>query len=179
MVRQLLAGLHLLQIVPLILGASGFFLFWRRTRFWFPRYAHILAAIALGVGVSVVCNVPPDAPISRAGVGAKVLLALAMPIVVYVYFVVHGGQAAAYRNKAKTAAEMAGIIDRFLNRATLYPQEWNDFVECKHPDRTLECYRKRCDELDPLVNRPDPQDAKALAELGRMVEELRRLPAND
>ena len=95
---------------------------------------------------------------------------------VYFFFVFYGGQQVAYRRKARTAAEIADLIERFLNGASLYPQEWNDFVECKHPDRVLDSYRRRCDELDPLVNCPDPQDAKALAELRAMVDELRRLP---
>jgi hypothetical protein len=76
-------------------------------------------------------------------------------------------------HKPKTAAEIADLIERFLNGTSLYSQEWNDFVEHSQPDRNLETYRKRCDELDPLVNCPDPQDAQALAELRRIVAELR------
>ena len=71
---------------------------------------------------------------------------------------------------AKTAAEIADLIERFLNNTSRYPQEWNDFVERRHPDKKLDSYRRRCDELDPLVNCPDPQDAKALAELKGIVE---------
>jgi hypothetical protein len=52
-------------------------------------------------------------------------------------------------------------------------------VESSHPDRELDAYRKRCDTLDPLVNCPDPQDIKALAELRSIVEELRRLSTPD
>jgi hypothetical protein len=33
------------------LSAVGFFIFWARTRFWLPKYAHILAAIGLLVGL--------------------------------------------------------------------------------------------------------------------------------
>jgi hypothetical protein len=54
------------------------------------------------------------------------------------------------------------ILLSSINGKSLYPQEWNDFVESKHPDRKLNLYRKRCDELDPQVNCSDPQDAKAL-----------------
>ena len=81
--------------------------------------------------------------------------------------------------KPKTAAEIAEIIDRFLNARSLYPQEWNDFVESKHPDRKLDSFRKRCEELDPQVNCPAPQDAKALAELKNMAEALRKLSVSD
>ena len=77
--------------------------------------------------------------------------------------------------KAKTAAEIAQIIDRFLNGRSLYPQEWNDFIDCKHPDRKQDSFRKRCDELDPLVNGPEPQDANALAELRNIADVLRKL----
>jgi hypothetical protein len=77
--------------------------------------------------------------------------------------------------KARTAAQIADIIERFLNENSLYPQEWNDFVECSQPEERLDCYRKKCYELDPLVNSPDPQDPKAIEELRIMVVELRRL----
>jgi hypothetical protein len=82
-------------------------------------------------------------------------------------------------HKPKTAGEIADLIERFLSGTSLYPQEWNDFVEHCQPDRNLETYRERCDELDPLVNCPDPQDAKALAELRRIVAELRRSSTPD
>jgi len=74
----------------------------------------------------------------------------------------------------QTASEMADLIERFLGNRSHYPQEWNDFVECSHPDRQLDSYRKRCDELDPIVNCLEPPDPKALEELRNMVQELRR-----
>jgi hypothetical protein len=77
--------------------------------------------------------------------------------------------------KTKTASEIADLIERFLNGRSLYPQEWNDFVENKHPDRKLDSYRKRCSALDSQVNCLDPQDPKALAELRVLVDELRNL----
>ena len=80
--------------------------------------------------------------------------------------------------RTKTAAEIAQIIERFLNGRSLYPQEWNDFVESRHPDRKLDSFRKRCDELDPLVNCPDPQDVNALAELKNMADALRKFPVS-
>jgi hypothetical protein len=95
---------------------------------------------------------------------------------VYFFFVFYGGQQAASRRKSKNATEIADVVERFLSGASLYPQEWNDFIESRHPDAHLDSYRKRCYELDPLVNCPNPQDNKALADLRRMVDELRRLP---
>lgn len=75
----------------------------------------------------------------------------------------------------RSAAEIADIIDRFLTRSSLYPQEWNDFVECRESDATLEHFRKRCDELDPPVNSPGEQDAAAIAELHNIVQQLREI----
>jgi hypothetical protein len=57
------------------------------------------------------------------------------------------------RERIKTAGQIADIIDRFLSGSSLYAQEWNDFVDCVLPDPRIESYRKRCDLLDPLVNR--------------------------
>jgi hypothetical protein len=78
------------------------------------------------------------------------------------------------RKRPRTAAEIADIIERFLNQNSLYPQEWSDFVECRERDRGLDSYRKRCYELDPLVNSPSPQDLQAAAELRNMIYELRQ-----
>ena len=64
------------------------------------------------------------------------------------------------RKKPKTAVEIAGIIERFLDGNSLYPQEWNDFVDCSGRDANLEHYRKRCDQLDPLVNCPTHRTRK-------------------
>jgi hypothetical protein len=83
------------------------------------------------------------------------------------------------RKKPRTAAEIAGIVERFLDGNSLYPQEWNDFVEGRERDASLDPYRKKCYELDPLVNCPDPQDPKAIAELRGMVKELRRIGASN
>jgi hypothetical protein len=77
--------------------------------------------------------------------------------------------------RQKTAQDVADIIERFLNEISLYPQEWNDFVECTEPDPRLEAFRKRCEVLDPLVNSHLPEDPNAIAELRTMVKELRYL----
>ncbi len=76
--------------------------------------------------------------------------------------------------RPKTAGDVADIIERFLNGKSCYPQEWNDFVEGGHPDPELEKYRKRCDQLDPLINIPGPRDPVAVAELRAIVTELRQ-----
>ncbi len=71
--------------------------------------------------------------------------------------------------------EAAKVIERFLAEASSYPQEWTDFAETKQQDTTVELYRKRCDELDPLVNRPGEMDEAAVAELRSMIDELRSM----
>jgi hypothetical protein len=77
-----------------------------------------------------------------------------------------------------TRIEVADLIERFLGSLLAYPQEWNDFVECRQEDPDIEFYRKKCDKLDPLVNRPDPVDQGALTELRLMAEELRASTRN-
>ena len=68
--------------------------------------------------------------------------------------------------------EMAQLIERFLNGHNAYPQEWNDFVDTAQRDKEMDVYRVRCDELDPLVNRPDPQNPGAVAELRSLAAQL-------
>lgn len=51
MVGNLFKGFQFLHAVLLVLSAAGFFIFWARTRFWLPKYAHVLAAIGLLVGI--------------------------------------------------------------------------------------------------------------------------------
>jgi hypothetical protein len=71
-------------------------------------------------------------------------------------------------------SEMAQLIERFLDGTSLYPQEWNDFVDCSQSDPEMEVYRKRCDELDPLVNEEEDPDPAAVSELRSMIETLRQ-----
>ena len=99
MLGQLLRGFQVFHGVLFALGAIGFFIFWVRTRFWLPKYAHILAAVALVVGNWCVSNVPDDAPIGKASPTVKLLFALVLPAIVYFFFVSHGGQRAAFRRR--------------------------------------------------------------------------------
>jgi hypothetical protein len=75
------------------------------------------------------------------------------------------------------ASEAADLIERFLDRKELYPQEWNDFVEATKVQPEVELAQKRCYELDPRANRPDPPDPEALAELKKIVSALRKIEA--
>jgi hypothetical protein len=72
-------------------------------------------------------------------------------------------------------AETAALIERFLNGKQLYPQEWNDFVEAVKVEPQVEPYRRKCYELDPLVNCPSCPDAEALEGLKKILTILRNM----
>ena len=76
--------------------------------------------------------------------------------------------------RSRTKTEVADLIERFLENRSSYPQEWNDFVECSDADPAIDAYRRKCYDLDPLVNRPDPVDEDAVHELFGVIEELRK-----
>jgi hypothetical protein len=97
-------GFRFLEVILLILGAMCFLPFWARTRFWLPKYIHVLAAIGLVVGALSVWASPADAPIKRHGLIACVLLAFVLPAMIYAYFILHGGQRVAFsRSSSKSA----------------------------------------------------------------------------
>jgi hypothetical protein len=75
----------------------------------------------------------------------------------------------------KNLTEVADLIERYLDGASLYPQEWNDFVDSSQRRKDVDIYRKRCSELDLLVNRPEGPDPEATAELRSMIKTLRSL----
>jgi len=99
-------GFRFLEIILLILGAVGFLPFWARTRFWLPKYIHVLAAIGLVVGALSVWASPADAPIKRHGLIACVLLALVLPAMIYAYFILHAGQRVAFSRSLSKSAPM-------------------------------------------------------------------------
>jgi hypothetical protein len=71
-----------------------------------------------------------------------------------------------------TPEEAAAVIERFLGE-TADSIEWCDFAETRQRNPRVELYRKRCDALSPLVNRPGEMDEAAVAELRSIIEELR------
>jgi hypothetical protein len=101
MFGQLFKGIQLLHFALLAVSAAGFFIYWARTRFWLPKYPHILAAIGLVVGLACVANMPADAPLNREGPILRFLSALVLPAMVYFFFVFYGGQHAAIRRRFK------------------------------------------------------------------------------
>jgi peptidoglycan/LPS O-acetylase OafA/YrhL len=99
MLQQLLRGLYLLHALLFCLAAVGFFAFWARTRFWLPKYVHVLAAAALIIGVWCADSSPADTPLGKAGPIAKLLAAFVLPVIVYFFFVFYGGQRTAFRRR--------------------------------------------------------------------------------
>jgi hypothetical protein len=77
-----------------------------------------------------------------------------------------------------TPEDAAAVIERFLGE-TPNSVEWCDFAETPQRDRTIEGYRRRCDQLSPLVNRPGEMDGAAVAELKSIVEELRLMSTSE
>lgn len=75
-------------------------------------------------------------------------------------------------NRNMTPREMANLIERFLENTSLYPQEWNDLVETSQKSEEMDWHRRRCYELDPLVNSPARPDDGAVRELRVIVSEL-------
>jgi hypothetical protein len=71
--------------------------------------------------------------------------------------------------------EAPQVIERFLAETEQYPFEWTDFAETEQQDPRVELYRRRCDKLSPLVNRPGEMDETAVAELKSMIDEMRSL----
>lgn len=77
--------------------------------------------------------------------------------------------------KRLTPTEAADLIERFLDGKERYPQEWNDFIDGLSVEDRVEPYRKTCDHLDSLVNRPDGPDPEAVSEIRNIVSALRRM----
>ena len=101
--RALLRWVH---VGVIILTAIGAFAFLVRTRFWFPKYIHWLAAIALAIGLGMLPIIPPDAPVYRGNwvVFKETAVVLMFPAIVYAAFVFYGGQRVAYETRRVGAA---------------------------------------------------------------------------
>jgi hypothetical protein len=78
------------------------------------------------------------------------------------------------KRKRLTVHNVGHIIERFLNNSPRYPQEWNDFVDTAQRSPNSERLRRRCYDLDPLVNVPGQGDGTALAELRMMAASARK-----
>jgi hypothetical protein len=75
--------------------------------------------------------------------------------------------------KNMNSEEAAQLIERFLEGRSLYPQEWNDFVDASQDHSVVENCRRQCVQLDPLVNRPGMPDKDAVSRLQAIIQHLR------
>jgi hypothetical protein len=89
-------GLSILAGVLLIFSAIRSLPFWMRTRFWFPKYVHVMAAIGAAVMLLCLAGTPDDAPVSKDGPLAKLLFVSSLPAIIYFIFLLYGGQRSAY-----------------------------------------------------------------------------------
>jgi hypothetical protein len=89
-------GLNILAGVLLIFTAIRSLPFWVRTRFWFPKYVHLMAAIGAAVMLWCLASTLDEAPISRDGPLAKLLFVSSLPAIIYFIFLLYGGQRSAY-----------------------------------------------------------------------------------
>jgi len=96
-------GLRILGAVLFIFVAVKSLAFWRRTRFWFPKYAHVLAGIGGAVGLWCLTSAPSDAPVRKQGPIADLLFVLLLPTIIYSVFLLYGGQRAAYEHHFGTS----------------------------------------------------------------------------
>ena len=97
--RDLFRGFTVVHAMLAILAAIGFFKLWARTRFWLPRYAHVLAGIGFLAGLLVLSAVPADVR-QRVGLLRQLLGLVIIPAFVYFFFIFYGGNIAALRSVA-------------------------------------------------------------------------------
>jgi hypothetical protein len=76
---------------------------WARRGFWIPRYVHVLAVIALGLGLATVWSLQQQGPGKPAA--TSFLLVVMFPAIVYVVFVLYGGVVAAPRVTSRKRPE--------------------------------------------------------------------------
>lgn len=108
-----LKAAQLLHGAVVILAAIGFFRFWVRTRFWFPRYVHWMAVLALGIGLGFLGLVPLDASLNRGDWPGlkKAGIVLVFPGIVYITFVFYGGQRAAFEDRHRRSVPCPNCRD--------------------------------------------------------------------
>jgi hypothetical protein len=102
--KHLFAGFNLIHGILLVLAAVASFKFWARIRFWIPKYIHVLAAIGFAVSVWALSAMPADAPAARDGPVVRLIIALALPAIIYVFFIVYGGPRAAFYSSSREVA---------------------------------------------------------------------------
>jgi hypothetical protein len=102
--RHLFDDFNLIHGVLLVLAAAASFRFWARIRFSVPGYIHVLALIGFTVSILAAAAMPPDAPASKGGPVGRLLVVLALPAIIYLFFIVYSGPRAAFDNSFKDSA---------------------------------------------------------------------------
>lgn len=102
--KRLFQGFSLIHGILLVLAAGASFRFWARTRYRFPKYIHVLAAIGFTVSIWAISAMPADAPANKYGPVGRLLIALALPAIIYVFFIVYGGPRASFYSSFSDAA---------------------------------------------------------------------------
>ena len=54
-----------IHAIVMVIAAVGFFRCWERACFSFPRYVHVMAAVALAISVGLLVILPHDGPITK------------------------------------------------------------------------------------------------------------------
>ena len=131
------AGFQFIHGILLVIGAIGLFKFWRRSGFWLPTYIHVMAAIGFVVTYWALSSAPADAPAGKDGPFGRLLIALILPAIIYFYFLIHGGQRAAFdRSFAPCPSCQKPIrkVDRVVEEAADEIKIESHFVEsvCPH-----------------------------------------------
>jgi hypothetical protein len=102
--KHLFDGFNFIHGILLVLAALASFRFWARIRFWFPKYIHVLAAIGFAVSIWAISAMPADAPANKEGPVVRILIALALPAIIYFFFIVYGGPRAAFYSSFRASA---------------------------------------------------------------------------
>jgi hypothetical protein len=100
--KQIFGVITVAHAAILAAAAIGLFKFWVRTRFWLPKYIHVMAGIAFIIMFWAMSMAPADAPVNRWGFISRFFFSLLLPGIVYLFFIVYGGQHAAYRGSVAT-----------------------------------------------------------------------------
>jgi hypothetical protein len=102
--HNLFRGFRIYHAVLFGFIATTCLIFWKRTRFWLPKRAHVLAAIGLAVGLWSTAHAAGDSTVARMSPTVKFLFALILPSTVYFFFVAYGGQFFAFKGRFKKKA---------------------------------------------------------------------------
>ncbi len=98
---DILEIIKVLRGILVIIAGLGCLWFWCRTRLWLPVYIHVMALFALALGFWMITTVPKEAPLNAKSIFFQAFLIMVFPAIVYFFFVIFGGQQAAYKTKLK------------------------------------------------------------------------------